>query len=1509
MLGECKLVIIKDGVSQDVILPKDRKMIQVGTTDSCDFRVTGDVSVPVELVLTLDSGFWMLTCSKSTYFTVGDSYKLDKKQLLYGDELTIKACGTDEVLFHVAFLADFNDAESRYDRIIDVRGAVRVTIGGSPTANLYIRDPMLGTNCLLLYRNHGHMILKHNVKCRGISFNGQSISNDVEIKDTDFFSLMGYSFYYRSGCLYTDSRCGIRLQGLRSILNGIRSGEAEYPKFVRNVRKKIILSKEPISILDPPQKMQKPKNNIFLQLLPVVGSIILVVLLRGVMGGGGSFVVFSACSMGLGAVTTVITFISGNKDYKRGLAEREQEYNNYIDRKRKEIEQARVQERQQLQRIFCGPKVELQRVRDFSGDLFDRQAGDEDYLRVLIGLGKRESIRPIKISKKEEITVSDDLAKIPRQIAEEYKFIPDAPIYLDCMSDNAVGVVGDEEQLREIMKCMTLDMVSRHYYNDLKLVYMLTAGDFKTVSWIRWLPHVKNDDLELRNIVYDEESKNILFEYLFAELSAREQQKRCWPHCVVFVMADYGIKRHPLSRYISKAKDSGFTFIFFEGREELLPQGCDEVVTLVRAGNSGSIYKTNNLNDNSQFTYTPVSDREMQEMAIMLSPIYSEEISLESGLVKSLTFFEMLDISSPDDIDLDLNWRSSGTERSLAAPLGISTKGIVSLDLHEMREGPHGLVAGTTGSGKSELLQSYVISMAVKYHPYDVAFMIIDFKGGGMANQLRGLPHLLGAITNIDGREVDRSLKSIKAELKRRQVLFAEAGVSKINDYIRLFKKHELITPLPHLIIIVDEFAELKAQQPDFMKELISAARIGRSLGVHLILATQKPSGQVDDQIWSNSRFKLCLKVATSQDSNEMIKSPLAAEIREPGRAYLMIGENESMTLFQSAYSGGPASVESSTEKEFSLFEVDPLGERTPVFIQKRRKDAGEMKTQLDAVVAYIAEHCRKTGLQRLSDICLPPLEECILFRKSESKAPVQTIVAIGIYDDPEGQYQGPAELDLSSGNTFIIGSSQTGKTNLLQTIIEAVAENYSPEEVTMYIIDFNSMILKNFKKLAHVGGVVTASEDEALKNLFKLLLSEITKRKEKLLDAGVSSFISYRESGRIDLPQILLIIDNLTALKELYFQDDDILLGLCRDGPSVGISIIVANSQTAGIGYRYLSAFSNRAALFCHDSGEYSALFEHSKLRPLNVAGRCVIELGKTQYECQTYLAFEGDKEFERVNSMRAFIDRINTRFDGHKLVTGIPVIPEILTEDLMEARYSKSLTRYNIIAGLDYATVGPVILDLTKLGLFAISGRENMGRRNFIRHMLYFLERNREHYPVSVCIADNVQQQLASLKKLDIVSEYTLSAEKTMEIISSWEAELKRRHDALVSGETIGLDKEPLLLLIIHNNDIVAEIGNHRECMAKYKNFFAKYKEMKSLVVYSNMENSPISYGAPESVKILKEKHQLLFFDDLPHMKIFDAPVSMVRQFKKPIEPGDCYLTSEDGIRKIKTVFFGEV
>ena len=283
----------------------------------------------------------------------------------------------------------------------------------------------------------------------------------------------------------------------------------------------------------------------------------------------------------------------------------------------------------------------------------------------------------------------------------------------------------------------------------------------------------------------------------------------------------------------------------------------------------------------------------------------------------AITFFEMYGVTTLKELNVLERWKKNRTYDNMRALIGVKSGGQACyLDLHEKYHGPHGLVAGTTGSGKSETLQTYILSLALNFSPDDIGFFVIDYKGGGMGNLFSGLPHVLGQISNLSGNQIRRAMVSIKSENQRRQRVFNENGVNNINAYTHLYKSGEAKLPVPHLFIIIDEFAELKREEPDFMRELISVAQVGRSLGVHLILATQKPSGTVDDNIWSNSKFRLCLRVQDRQDSMDMLHKPDAAYLTQAGRGYLQVGNDELYEQFQSGWSGAVYEEDASSSKQ-----------------------------------------------------------------------------------------------------------------------------------------------------------------------------------------------------------------------------------------------------------------------------------------------------------------------------------------------------------------------------------------------------------------------------------------------------------------------------------------------------------------------------------------------------------------------------------------------------------------
>ena len=1495
MLSRYKVIISNRNIYKEVDLLPDLQQVRVGTETDCEFRLRRDLFFDkIELSFINNRNSWSVVCSDNLYMDTGDLRKMLSKQLVHGETFSVKYQDSNNEIFSVEFVIDFDNGQRRYERAIQVSTLQVIRIGTDQTNQIIINSPFVRNDSIELHRIAEGYALKVFQSSFGVYVNGTKAIGDCIIENGDFFSISDFIFYLKNGIIWTEIRDGICVNGLPC---ADYPEQNEYPKFRRNSRVKTIVCDEKIEILDPPAKPQKPKNNIFMRLLPSLGMLIA----SGVMAAfGGAMIIMSAISGVMAIFTTVMSIKEGNKDYKKGVAERQEKYTAYIEKKKAEIQQCRAQEKKDLEEIYVSQQTNGQRFNSFSSDLFDRLPEDEDFLCVRIGSGNVVSKREVNYKKQEKLEIEDELQLIPEQIYEQYKNVQEAPIVCDFKANNAIGVIGSIENRFEILKNIVVDIAARHYHSDVKMVFVANNEHKEYIQWLRLLPHVYNEEVGIRNIVTDDESKNIIFEFLYKELSFREQNKTHEEKIIVFFFDEYGFKSHPISKFIHKAKDLGFTFVFFGDKSSDIPQGCGKVISIADS-KKAFLINTENKADSLSFEYSLLTNEQVQSIVERLAPVYTEEISLEGTLTKNISMFEMLNIIAVDDIDLKTRWSKSQVFKSMAAPLGVSKTGIVYLDLHDKAHGPHGLVAGTTGSGKSEILQTYILAIATLYHPYEIGFVIIDFKGGGMVNQFKELPHLMGAITNIDGKEINRSLKSIKAELQKRQRLFADADVNHIDKYIKKYKSGEVKIALPHLIIIVDEFAELKAEQPEFMKELISAARIGRSLGVHLILATQKPSGQVNEQIWSNSRFKLCLKVQSQEDSNEVLKSPLAAEIKEPGRAYLQVGNNEIFELFQSAYSGASEKTDDSNVKEFSIYSLTESGKKVPVYVQKKKKSGEGSATQLDAIVNYVSNYCDSIDLEKLPNICLPSLEHSIDFVTGNCNKKVGYIADVGIYDDPENQYQGVFSVDIGNNNLMIIGSSQSGKTNLLQDIIRSISTKYTPDEVNIYIIDFASMVLKNFEKLNHVGGVVCPSDDEKLKNLFKLLNTEIAERKEKLMSVGVSSFSAYKEAGLGDLPQIILMIDNLTALKELYFQDDDELLNLCREGLTVGVSIIIANSHTAGIGYKYLSNFAERIAFFCNDSNEYGSLFDHCSERIDSIAGRCIVEIEKRHLECQTYLAFKGDKEIERVKEIKAFVSETNEKNKTAR-ARKIPLIPESLTKAFMVEQLGSYMEEsFNIVAGLDYATVTPCVVDFSALGVLAVTGREQAGKHNWIKYSIDMLN---SMYPQKskVYVVDGIGKKLASLKQINNLQHYSMVAEDAIEYIKIIECELKTRYEELVAGNEEALNEAELLVLIIDNQDALQAICNDREALEAYKNIIGRYKNMKVAIV-AFVENANIPYSAPEIIKNIRDQRNILFFDDMVNMKIFDAPLAMMRNFKKPIEIGDGYFIKGNDCLKLKT------
>lgn len=1475
MNGRYKLIISSKNLYKEVELSSTDGEIKVGTSPECTVRLRKELFfAPIELTFQRSGDEWRIICSDNLYFTIGDVRKLLTRQLVHGDELFVKYQDSDNDVFSLSFLIDFDYARKDYDIEIDVTGKNQVKIGSSQDASIQLSDTYLGKDTLVLDCTGGKCAIYDNGSKYGVFVNGVKVGKSSQLHDYDFFSIVGFSFYYKAGKIYTSSASEMKINGLTSRPVEVHSTHFKYPKFNRNTRVQYVIPEDNLEIQQAVQKPSKPKKNLIMSLVPSIVMLAMTVVLRGIIGGGGSFVIYSAVSMGLGIAMSIVSFVKENNDYKKENQERIDTYNKYIEEKKAAIEEARSNELRIRNLIYESLENSIKEVDSFGRRLFEKTQDDKDFLQVYLGRGRVESANQIVYNKQEFVDLEDPLATIPADLAEKYKYIENAPIISDFNASCGVGVVGPKAVLEQLLKNMTLDISIRHFYNEVKIVYILSDDYTSKMQWIRWLQNVDNRKIGVKNIVCDEESKNIILEDMYITLSARESAATVnkdivFPeHYVVFVTDASSISTHPVSKYIKNSAAYGFTFVFLEEYEEMLPQGCTEIVR-IQDTQSGLVLKTENGDIVSEFSFPTVSDEIAETVALKLGAISVDEVSLEGELTKNITMFEMLGILSVEDIDLHERWENAQVYKSLRAPMGVKTKNqMVYLDISDKpgAHGPHGLVAGTTGSGKSEVLQTYILSMATLYHPYEVGFVIIDFKGGGMANQFKNLPHLIGTITNIDGREINRSLLSIKAELVKRQEMFSESGVNHINDYIKLYKAGKVTKPMPHLIMIVDEFAELKQEYPDFMKELISAARIGRTLGIHLILATQKPAGVVDAQIWSNSKFKLCLKVQTKEDSNEVIKTPLAAEIVEPGRAYFQVGNNEIFDLFQSAYSGAnvPEGNENS-EKTYAIYERNLWGKKTLLYTNKKARSSKSAVSQLQAIVDYVNDYCSSKGIKKLPGICLPSLKDKILTDELdytvENAAGIS--VPLGVFDDPEQQQQGAVELDVSKDNVYIVGSAQMGKTVMLQTLVYGLIKKYTPQQVNIYLVDCGSMVLKIFEDSAHVGGVVLSNEEEKCKNLFKMLNGMVIQRKKILSSKGVGNYAAYLEAGYTDMPMAVVVIDNMAAFNEYFPDQNEDINTLSREAQGVGISFVVTAATSNSLNYRTQANFGKKFVLNCNDTNEYSAMFGHCKATPKENAGRGLCVREKRILEYQVAMFGKSDKEAERSQELKEFIAERNAQCTTKAIK--IPMIPEKLSlAETMNENVAAFRAQGVLPIGMDFGTVALTSINMATSGSLALLG-DTESKDVFVSNFMKMIAQTAVFHNVEAFVVDDKSKKLKECNEYGFVREYASDAADGLALVTDFcDDAMRQLDDEEKDGST--------LLLVINSADVFKKVCADKNESKRLAEVLKNAADAQVFVLLATVENQPVGFNSSEVLKVLKDERQAILFAQLSDCKMFD-------------------------------------
>ena len=1243
-----------------------------------------------------------------------------------------------------------------------------LSIGKREDSSLYYNCPYLGDENVIISYKDNELVLENNGTTK-VYVNYLAIKNGgYNIKTGDQINIFGLNIMFLKGvlifCCPKDSiRIGNATNLTSYLINAgvqpedivVKDRELYNPDsyFSKSPRIRRVIEMKEFRLSEPPGTGETEELPLLLTIGPMlmmgVSSMasVLNVMIQLTNGTTTFARSWPALITSFAMLSSMLVWPTLSRRYnKRKRKEKRKEiikkYNEYLQEKEKElIDESKLQKDILIENLVTLDEC-VNMIMNKQFPFWNKRSDQSDFLVARIGKGNPPLAAKINDPERGFTLEESELQKKVNELRKKYKYIKDAPMSYSFYLNMVTAIMGERNKCYAFMNNVILQLISFYSYEDLKLVVFTDETNEVEWDYIKYLNHNFSNDRDFRFFSSTDDTSKVLLSYLENVLNQRQEAGErkpesgpYTPYYLILIDNYSRIKKYDFIRNLTELPNYGMSVVLIENRLSKLPSKCNNFITIGER-TSGILQNAYERQEQTSFTDEVRYNINMMSVAKIISniPIEFESSDGNAKLPEMVSFLEMEKVGKVEQLNILNRWRTNDSTQSLKAEVGINPQNdLIYLDLHEKEHGPHGLIAGTTGSGKSEFIITYILSMCINYSPEDVSFILIDYKGGGLAfafeNKATGkvLPHLAGTITNLDKAEMDRTLVSIDSELKRRQRMFNEArdalGESTIDiyKYQRFYHEGRINEPIPHLFIICDEFAELKSQQPDFMDSLISTARIGRSLGVHLILATQKPSGIVTDQIWSNTKFRVCLKVQDAADSKEMLKKPDAAAIKETGRFYLQVGYDELYVLGQSAWAGAKYFPSDKIVKtvDKSINFLNDCGQFIKsIQASNNQQVKGEAKGEqiiniLDNIIEVSTSantFARKLWLDNIPEIIL---ESDIAKKYGFQKEDYNVEAVIGEYDAPEKQEQGIVIHNfLDAGNTIIYGNDSIEREMLLNALVYSSAKTYSSDELNFYAIDYGSEALRVYNKLPHFGGTVYMGEDEKYNNLFRLLTEETSRRKKLFADYN-GEYKNYIKFADKKLPLIVVIINNYDSIYETNQNLFEILPNITRDSERLGIVYIMTCNGIGSVRGKVNANFKTSYAYKLKDDGDYKMLFNtKSKTVPRDINGRGVL-LTDDLHEFQTVSIVE--KAETLPDYLMEFVKQIES--DQKAKAKLIPTVPDIVSFDVISKDIS---TLSSVPVGINKAELSVVKYNfLTNLGNI-ISANKIEYIENFVKSLL---------------------------------------------------------------------------------------------------------------------------------------------------------------------------------------------
>lgn len=1304
-------------------------------------------------------------------------------------------------------------------------------LGRDSDADIMIADPSISRHHLDLRVDESGVNVADAGSSNGTALNGRTLrrAGSISLRESDELEL---------------GRTLLRLRPLKAApIHGVaqRNGHLD---FNRPPRVSPPVAPFERDLPAPPSKARKGRLPLAASLVPLGAGLLLFLLLK-------SPVMLAVA--GLSPIMAVSTFISDRRGGRKSFARESAEFRAELEKALNDLAHALEQETTRRRAESPDAPALIARLSDLASTLWERRPTDSDFLCLRLGVAD--------LPAEGKVTIQDGGDPEIRAEAEaklnETRTLPSVPLTLNCRA-GVVGLSGERSTTTGLARWLVLQASILHSPGELIVIAALMPETVQEWSWLKWLPHLRPDRVGLQSraiAVGRAEAEDLLAELRDIARDRRAQGRLQTsagvkpPQLLLLIDEDTGVDRALVSLALTDVADLGIAVLWLGRDARNLPGQTGAIIDVDTGRAVLSLTEVASGQTTTEVSAEAVALGLAERTGRLLAPVRDiSELARAGDIPKRVGLLDLMDLLPPTAESLERRWRD--WRGDLRATIGVGADGILSVDLRS--EGPHALIAGTTGSGKSELLRTLVAAASAAIPPDRLSFLLIDYKGGAAFAPCAALPHVVDIVSDLDEHLAERALVSLNAELKRRERILAEQGVK---DLLELTRRNVDAAP-PMLVIAVDEFAKLREEVPQFVDGVVDIAQRGRSLGVHMVLAAQTLRNAFTPAIRANTNLRLALRVSEESESEDMISSPLAARIpsgeNSRGRAFARTGHGE-LREFQAAYISGLSNISELSELQISPYDLDALSALDD-------PSTGSSDSDADSDLVALGEAARQAQAQMGLPVPAPPwlpmLPAVLNLDRLRGVEVSGGGVAIGLVDLPELQRQDPLVLDLKgSGHVAVFGAGNSGKTTALTSTALALAGSSPPEDLSIYCLDAASGGLASLAALPHCGGVVMVDEEERVQRLLRLLLRRVEQRGAR---AGTQAA---HDSGPMTT---VLLLDDFGSFAQQYDRSGtgspyEQLQQILSGGRAAGVHVVLTASRRGALPAALATHFGQRLVLRMPTEEDMLSLGLDSK----TVRGaRLPVGSGFTQESKEFHVAVPVDGD--TVAPLEQAVSEIH--HCGSNPVTQIEVLPA----EVPRASLDPGDGLDALPLGISDDHLGPATVDLSELH-FLVVGPYRSGRSTALATLAH-----------GVCRADPatalhlLAPRRSPLRELDFWRSAATNADTCAELAGSL---LER----LEAGE---LDTTPSVLFIDDGSELADAMS-----VTRLERLVRVARDSPLRVVASIESGSARGIGIAWIRELRREGHGLLLQPDLAADGDLLA-ARLPRRIHVPLTPGRGFL-----------------